>query len=200
MNRVIAMHYELKDVDSGDIIESNFNENPLYFITGFNHVIGELEEGVLNLSANEEKVIRLSENAIGQYDASLVQAYPKEDFVGIELFEGMELTGQSEDGNIARAIVKAIGDDEIMMDFNNPLAGKNLEFNIKIVENRVATDEEINAQRVDSPHSCECGVGGCGSHEKSDHECCGGSGDGCCGGSHHEKDHECCGGGHCGSH
>ncbi|NLK66749.1 MAG: peptidylprolyl isomerase [Campylobacteraceae bacterium] len=204
MNRVIAINYELRDVDSGTILESNMEHNPLYFITGFNHVIKELEEALLDTKANDEKIITLPKNALGEYDAALVQAYPKEDFAGIELFEGMELTGQGEDGSIARAIVMAIGEDEVMMDFNNPLAGKNLEFSVKVTENRLATEEEIAGQRADTPHSCGCGTGGCGSGHShgDDHECCGGSGDGCCGGEHHheEESHGCCGGGHCGSH
>lgn len=195
MNRVIAMNYELKDADTGKVIESFLDKDPLYFITGFNHIFRELEDKVKDLKANEEKIIKISgTDAVGEHNPTLVQAFPKEDFAGIELFDGMELMGQAEDGSMTKAIVVGIGDEEVMMDFNHPFAGKNLEFNVKIVENRLATDEEIAAQRADVPHVCGCRskadshecCGG-GHHHSDEHECCGGKG-------HHNDNHECCGG------
>ena len=138
-----------------------------------------------------------------------MQILPKEQFAGIDLAVGMELFGQAEDGATTRVSVKAIGEQDVTIDFNHPFAGKELEFNIKIVENREATADEILTGQPEGAHSCGCGhnhheghecCGGHGHDHAEDHECCGGHGhvDGheCCAGHDHGKDHECCGGHH----
>ena len=185
-NRVIKMYYELKDANSGDILESNFNANPIAFLSGKNQILQKLEDEVLNLKDGESKIIKISPSeGVGEYDEKAVQTLPKEQFAGIDLQVGMELFGEGEDGSVARVIVKEITDDTVSVDFNHPYAGKELEFNIKIVENREATADEILAGVPEGEHSC-C----CGGH---DH---GGEDSGCCGGGHHhhDDDHECCGG------
>ena len=54
----------------------------------------------------------------------------------------MELFGQNEDGSSVRVIVKEIKDDEVTVDFNHPYAGKDLLFNVEILEVRDATEDE----------------------------------------------------------
>lgn len=186
-NRVITMFYELKDKQNNEILETNFNLEPFKFLTGLGHVLEKLEKEVLNLRANEEKIINISkeEGAI-EYNPDGVRSIPKEEFAGIELKEGMELIGESEDGRSARVIVKEIGDDEVIVDFNHPYAGKDLEFRVKIVENRLASDDEVTSGRVEGEHVCGCHSDDdcCGGHHHDEHECCGG---------HHHDEHECCG-------
>ncbi|MBR4141073.1 MAG: peptidylprolyl isomerase [Campylobacter sp.] len=194
-NRVIKMYYELKDAKNGEILESNFNANPIAFLSGKNQILQKLEDEVLNLGEGESKIIKiLPQDGVGEYDENAVQTLPKEQFAGIDLQIGMELFGEGEDGSVARVIVKEITDESVSVDFNHPYAGKELEFNIKIVENREATEDEILMGTPEGEHSCCCGGGG---HDEG----------GCCGGGHHHDDHECCGGhGHgedggcCGKH
>lgn len=181
-NRVISMFYEIKDVSSKTILETNFEAEPIIFITGFNQVLSKLEDSVLNVKVNEEIKISLSPSeGFGDYKDENIQALPKEQFAGIELQEGMELFGQAEDGTTTRVIVKAIGEDEVMVDFNHPYAGKELEIKALVSENREATENEIAMQRPDTPHSC-----GCKAHKHSDDEQC-------CNGAHHEHGGHCCG-------
>jgi len=195
-NRVITMFYELKDADTGEILEGNIGEEAVKFITGFGQIVEKLEEAVLEMKDGEERTVRVSAaEGVGEYDATAVQSVPKEQFAGIELVEGMELFGEGEDGHTVRVTVKAIGESEVMVDFNHPYAGKTLEFAVKVAENRPATADEIAMGRPEGVHVCECGH----DHGHGDHECCGGHG-------HHHGDHECCGGhGHgdhecCGGH
>lgn len=192
-NQVITMFYELKDANTGEILESNMTNNGISFITGHGHIIQKLEDELLNLKAGDKTSLTLkAAEACGEYDATAVQSIPKEQFAGIELREGMELFGQGEDGSSVRVIVKAIGEDEVMVDFNHPYAGKDLLFNVEILEIREATDDEKASGMVGGAHSCACGSGGCQSHDHHhDH------GGGCCGGGHHHDDEdECCGGEH----
>lgn len=209
-NRVIKMHYELKDGKTGEILESNLNSDPIAFLSGKDQIIQKLEDEILNLQAGESKTVLISpSDGVGEYKEDAVQILPKEQFAGIDLVVGMELFGQAEDGATTRVSVKAIGEQDVTIDFNHPFAGKELEFNIKIVENREATADEILSGQPEGAHSCGCGhnhqeghecCGGHGHDHAEDHECCGGHGhvDGheCCGGHDHGKDHECCGGHH----
>ncbi|WP_298833099.1 FKBP-type peptidyl-prolyl cis-trans isomerase [uncultured Campylobacter sp.] len=209
-NRVIKMHYELKDGKTGEILESNLNSDPIAFLSGKDQIIQKLEDEILNLQAGESKTVLISpSDGVGEYKQDAVQILPKEQFAGIDLVVGMELFGQAEDGATTRVSVKAIGEQDVTIDFNHPFAGKELEFNVKIVENREATADEILTGQPEGAHSCGCGhnhheghecCGGHGHDHAEDHECCGGHGhaDGheCCGGHDHGKDHECCGGHH----
>ena len=209
-NRVIKMHYELKDGKTGEILESNLNSDPIAFLSGKDQIIQKLEDEILNLQAGESKTVLISpSDGVGEYKQDAVQILPKEQFAGIDLVVGMELFGQAEDGATTRVSVKAIGEQDVTIDFNHPFAGKELEFNVKIIENREATADEILTGQPEGAHSCGCGhnhheghecCGGHGHDRAEDHECCGGHGhaDGheCCGDHDHGKDHECCGGHH----
>ena len=197
-NRVIKMHYELKDGKTGKILESNLNSDPIAFLSGKDQIIQKLEDEILNLQAGESKTVRISpSDGVGEYREDAVQILPKEQFAGIDLVVGMELFGQAEDGATTRVSVKAIGEQDVTIDFNHPFAGKELEFNVKIVENREATADEILTGQPEGAHSCACGH-----NHHEDHECCGGHGHDhaedheCCGGHGHADGHECCGGHH----
>ena len=163
-NRVIKMYYELKDAKSGEILESNFNSDPIAFLSGKDQIIQKLEDEVLSLNEGESKTVRISpSDGVGEYRQDAVQVLPKEQFAGIDLAVGMELFGQAEDGATTRVSVKAIGEQDVTIDFNHPYAGKELEFNVKIVENREATADEILTGRPEGAHSCGCG---CGEHDE----------------------------------
>lgn len=191
-NSVVSMHYELKDAKTNEVLDSNINGNPLSFIMGKGQIIPGLETQISELQEGAQKQIEVSsKEAYGEYDQSALQKLPKEQFAGIELAPGMTLYGQGEKGETVQVTVKEFTEDEVTVDFNHPLAGKNLLFDINITEVRDATDEELQMGVVGAAHSC-CGGGSCGeehSHKK-DTECCG-SGQGH--NSSHGGDGSCCG-------
>ena len=126
-NRVIKMHYELKDGKTGEILESNLNSDPIAFLSGKDQIIQKLEDEILNLQAGESKTVLISpSDGVGEYKQDAVQILPKEQFAGIDLVVGMELFGQAEDGATTRVSVKAIGEQDVTIDFNHPFAGKEL--------------------------------------------------------------------------
>ncbi|CUU79157.1 peptidylprolyl isomerase [Campylobacter hyointestinalis subsp. hyointestinalis] len=189
MSKVIKMFYELKDAKTGELLESNIDGQEIAFVSGKNQVLESLEAGVINLKSGESTIISIpAAQGVGEYDEAALQVLPKEQFAGIELNEGMELFGEGEDGSSVRVIVKAIGENEVTVDFNHPYAGKDLEFNVKVTENRDADADEELTGVVAMPHVCGCG--GHGHHHEH-------GGEGCCGGHGHNEDHEdgeCCGG------
>jgi len=206
-NQVVSIHYELRNVDNGEILDSNINAAPLSFIVGKGQIIPGLEEKIKELKAGENADIKVAAaDAYGIYDDNAVQTLPKEQFAGLELQVGMTLYGQGEHGETVQVMVKNFNDETVEIDFNHPLAGKDLLFAISILEVREATADEILNGYVGGGHGgCGCGSGGCGSHEHDEeHECCGGHDHGhdhehgeggCCGGESHSH-----GGGCCGSH
>ena len=187
-DQVITMFYELKDANTGEILESNMQEGgQISFITGHGHIIEKLEEEVSKLKSGDKVTINIkAAEGCGEYNKDAIQSLPKEQFAGIDLHEGMELFGQNEDGSSVRVIVKEIKDDEVTVDFNHPYAGKDLLFNVEILEVRDATEDEKATGMVAGAHTC-----GCGGHDHDhEHECCGGHGHGeggcgCGGHGHH---------------
>ena len=192
-DQVITMFYELKDANTGEILESNMQEGgQISFITGHGHIIEKLEEEVSKLKSGERATISVkAAEGCGEYNNEAIQSLPKEQFAGIDLHEGMELFGQNEDGSSVRVIVKEIKDDEVTVDFNHPYAGKDLLFNVEVLEVRDATEDEKATGMVAGAHTC-----GCGGHDhEHEHECCGGHGHGH-GHGHEEGGCGCGGHGH----
>ncbi|WP_041956719.1 FKBP-type peptidyl-prolyl cis-trans isomerase [Sulfurospirillum arsenophilum] len=204
-NQVVSIHYELRNVDNGEILDSNINAAPLSFIVGKGQIIPGLEAKIKELKAGENADIKvMAADAYGIYDDNAVQTLPKEQFAGLELQVGMTLYGQGEHGETVQVIVKSFNDETVEIDFNHPLAGKDLLFAISILEVREATADEILNGYVGGGHGgCGCGSGGsCHTTDDDEHECCGGHDHdhehgegGCCGGESHSH-----GGGCCGSH
>lgn len=192
-NQVVSIRYELKDVDSGEILDSNLHAAPLSFIVGKGHIIPGLEEQLKGLGEGDKKEIKVAaKDAYGEYDESAVQTLPKEQFAGLELSVGMTLYGQGEHGQTVQVIVKHFDDENVDIDFNHPLAGKELLFDVEVTEVRDATADEILSGYVGgmgSSGGCGCGSGGSCHTTYDDDD------DGCCGGEHHAN-----GGGCCGSH
>ena len=205
-NQVVSIHYELRNVDNGEILDSNINAAPLSFIVGKGQIVPGLEEKIKELKAGDNANIKVAAaDAYGIYDENAVQTLPKEQFAGLELQVGMTLYGQGEEAETVQVVVKSFNDEIVEIDFNHPLAGQDLLFAINVVEVRDATTDEILNGYVGGEHSggCGCGTGGsCHTTDGEEDECCGGHGDdhshgegGCCGGESHSH-----GGGCCGSH
>ncbi len=186
-NQVVSIQYELKDVNSGEILDSNIDAAPLSFIVGKGQIIPGLESEIMKLTLNDSEEVRVSaKDAYGEYDEKAVQTLPKEQFAGLELKEGMTLYGQGEDGGTVQVTVKSFDDENVNVDFNHPLAGKDLLFALSVTEVRDATAQELIQGYVGAPEGggCGCGTGdSCHTTEDSHSDaCCSDEGNGgCCG-------------------
>ena len=164
-NSVVSFNYEVKDAKTGEIVDSNMGQAPLSFITGKQQIILGLENQMKGMSAGDNADILVSASeAYGEYNPEAVQTMPREQFAGIELQEGMTLYGQSEDGQTVQVTVKSFNDNEVVIDFNHPLAGKDLLFTVNVAEVREPTvNESLSGQIEQSGDGCGCGTG-CGCH------------------------------------
>jgi len=130
-NQVVAMNYELKV--GGETVDSNIDKEPLEFTFGSGQIIPGLESRIADMNEKDTKDITVpSVEAYGEYNPEAKQLVPKEQFGDLELQVGMPLQGQGQDGNPIQVVVTNILDNEVEVDFNHPLAGKDLDFSITI--------------------------------------------------------------------
>ncbi|RXJ90708.1 peptidylprolyl isomerase [Arcobacter sp. CECT 8983] len=131
-NQVVAMMYELK-VD-GEVVDSNIGKDPLEFTYGTGQIIPGLESRIVELNEGDSKDITVpAAEAYGEYNEEAKQVLPKEQFGDLELQVGMPLQGQGENGQPIQVIVSDIKEDgSVEVDFNHPLAGKELNFSVTI--------------------------------------------------------------------
>lgn len=168
-NQVVSIEYEVRDGDT--IVDSNVGGAPLVFMFGRGQIIPGLESGLQNMSMGEKAdVLVKPAEAYGEYNEEAQQEVPKEQFAGIELVQGMTLYGQGEDGGTVQVIVKEIKDESVIVDFNHPLAGKDLMFSVTLNSVRDASADEIASgvpaeNKTDDSGCCGTGGGsGCGCH------------------------------------
>ncbi|BCD60065.1 MULTISPECIES: peptidylprolyl isomerase [unclassified Nitratiruptor] len=161
-NKVVGIEYTVKDAKTGEVIDSNVGHKPLRFITGKGQIIPGLESKIkeMNVGENADVLVK-AEEAYGQKDENAVQTLPREQFQGIDLQEGMTLYGQGENGETVQVTVQSFNDNEVTIDFNHPLAGKDLMFTVAIKEVREATPEEVMTGQVQEDEHCGSGSCGC---------------------------------------
>jgi FKBP-type peptidyl-prolyl cis-trans isomerase SlyD len=163
MAKVIGIEYTVKN-SKGEVVDSNVGQAPLEFITDKGQIIPGLEKEVKEMNVGESKVVEVkAEEAYGERNEEWVETLPKEQFEGIELQKGMTLYGQSPDGQVVAVTVKDFDDKNVTIDYNHPLAGEDLTFEVKVVSSRDATLEELSSGQVGGNHACDCGSG-CGCH------------------------------------
>ena len=163
--QIVSIEYQVKDGDK--VIDSNVGQEPLVFMYGKGQIIPGLEAGIKDMNVGEKAdVLVKAADAYGEYNPEATQDVPKEQFAGIDLQEGMTLYGQGEGGQTVQVTVKEIKDDSVVVDFNHPLAGKDLMFTVTLNNVREATPEEaatgIPAENQ-KDECCSTG-GGCGCH------------------------------------
>ncbi|MCD6172834.1 MAG: peptidylprolyl isomerase [Sulfurimonas sp.] len=161
-NQIVSIEYEVKDGDT--VVDSNVGGAPLVFMFGKGQIIPGLENGIVDMAIGEKADVLVEPaDAYGELNPEAQQEVPKDQFAGIDLEIGMTLYGQGEDGGTVQVIVKEIGEENIIIDFNHPLAGKTLMFSVTVNNVRDASAEEvmtgIPAENQQESDGC-CGTGG----------------------------------------
>ena len=164
-NQIVSIEYEVRD--GSTVVDSNVGGDPLVFMFGKGQIIPGLESGIIDMAIGEKGDIHVKpEDAYGEYNADATQEVPADQFAGIDLELGMTLYGQAEDGGTTQVTVKEIGAETITIDFNHPLAGKELMFSVTVNNVRDASAEEAmtGVPSENKPAEGEsCGTG-CGCH------------------------------------
>lgn len=132
INQTVKILFEVK-VD-GIVVDGSRSNKPFEFSFGVGQVIAGLEKRIINMKAGEAADILVpAAEAYGEYDPQGIQTLPIEQFAEIKnLAIGLQIQGEDAEGQPIQFIIKEIGETEVTVDFNHPLAGKDLEYKVKI--------------------------------------------------------------------
>jgi FKBP-type peptidyl-prolyl cis-trans isomerase SlyD len=148
---VVTIDYTLKDAN-GNILDSSSDGNFAY-LHGSHNIIPGLESALTGRSAGDEVDVTVTPaEGYGERNDSMVQAVPRDMFDSEQEIEvGMQFHAQSPEGDMVVVTVTDVDKDDITVDGNHPLAGKHLNFGVKVVDVREATAEEIDHGHVHGP-------------------------------------------------
>lgn len=151
-NKVVTLHYEVADGESGEVIDSSAGSQPLTYLHGAQNIIPGLEQALEGKTVGDALEVTIeAADAYGERSDDRVQRVPHEAFAEIEKVEpGMTVTAQTESGPI-NLVVTEVDDDAVTVDANHPLAGKALTFNVTVEAVREASDEEVEHGHVHGP-------------------------------------------------
>ncbi len=149
---VVSMAYVLT-VDGEEVSRAGADD-PLEYLHGAENIVPGLEEALEGKRVGEKlRVTVPPENAYGEYDEDDVDEFDLEEIPGAKNLEpGMVVEVEDEDGYIYVGTVQEVGDDTVLVDFNPPLAGKTLTFDVEVLGLREANEDELEHGH---PHSLD---------------------------------------------
>ena len=129
----VTLHFALV-LEDGDVIDSNFETAPATFTVGDGNLLPGFESTLIGLENGDEREFTIPpEEAFGQHNPQNVQRVDRSNFDQQELEVGAMFSFQNGDGELPGVIIE-FEDEEILVDFNHPLAGKNIIFQVKIID------------------------------------------------------------------
>ena len=181
-SKYISVNYQLFSIDadgSRHLEEQTQQGKPFIFISGFGFSLDGFEERIVSLQPGEKFDFTLpASEAFGEYDDEGVHKMKREVFTINDhfdhenIFAGAVITLMDEDDHRFMARVVKVEEDGVTIDTNHPLAGRTLQFIGVVLENRDATNQEIEHMLNHLGHECggcdDCE--GCG-HDEHEHGC-----------------------------
>ena len=132
---IVKVHYTgtLKD---GTIFDSSVEREPLEFTIGEGRLLKDFEEAIVGMAVGEKKTVDIdAENAYGEYQDDLQMAVKRSQLPeDMEPQIGMQLQTTLQEGHVVILVVKEVHDEEVVLDANHPLAGKDLTFELELLE------------------------------------------------------------------
>ena len=145
---VVSMEYSLH-VD-GEQLDTSDGQGPLQFLVGYGNIISGLESEMMGMKIGDsKKVVVQPEDGYGEFDEEAFMDVPHDQFpkeMPVEV--DAELTVRDDEGHARYARVESIEGDTVRLDFNHPLAGAELHFDVKVVALREPSEEELEHGHV----------------------------------------------------
>ena len=134
-NCKVELHFSLKLADTGELVDSTFEEKPAELVIGDGNLPAAFEAVIHGMRAGERKIERIEpKDGFGQHNPSNVQRIPKDQFdSSVEISEGLVVSFQDKAKSELPGVVSTIDDTMVTVDFNHPLAGRDLEFEVEIL-------------------------------------------------------------------
>lgn len=131
----VTFHFSLS-LDDGEIIDSTFDKSPATLTVGDGSLLPGYEACLLGLKAGEKTSFLVGpDKGFGQHNPDNVQHFKRKDFeADIELAEGMIISFADASGAEVPGVVKSYDDKDVEVDFNHPLAGRDVTFRVEIID------------------------------------------------------------------
>ncbi|WP_372796545.1 FKBP-type peptidyl-prolyl cis-trans isomerase [Litorivivens sp.] len=131
----ITLHFELA-MEDGAVVDSTFERTPATFTYGDGSLLPGVEKKLLGMCAGEKKDFVLNpEDAFGQPNPANIQHFKRDQFgADMELAEGVVISFADAQRAELPGVVQSISDDEVVVNFNHPLAGRTLRFTAEILK------------------------------------------------------------------
>ncbi|MBE8716475.1 FKBP-type peptidyl-prolyl cis-trans isomerase [Cellvibrio polysaccharolyticus] len=130
----VTLHFSLK-LENGDVIDSNFEKDPATFTVGDGNLLAGFEKALFGLQEGARQTFIIKpEDGFGQPNPNNVQEIPRAQFgADIELTEGLMLSFADAQKAELAGVVKGFNEDVVFIDFNHPLAGREIIFDVAIL-------------------------------------------------------------------
>lgn len=150
-NVVAQIDYTLKN-DEGQVLDTSEGRGPLSYLHGAGNIVPGLEKALEGKTVGDELSVRIEcEEAYGPRHEELVQSVPRAQLPPEPVPEvGMQFQGENEQGMLIMTVVN-VGEEEVTLDANHPLAGVTLNFAVEVVEVREPSEEELKHGHVHGP-------------------------------------------------
>lgn len=134
---LISFEFTLR-LENGQVIDSNVGKEPMSFQSGTGDMLPALEEALIPLQVGETKTVTLPpEKAYGPISDEAFREFPLESIPEEARQVGRKVMSRAPDGTESMVDVVEIRDDKVVLDFNHPLAGQTLCFDVKIIANEL---------------------------------------------------------------
>ncbi|HSK28953.1 MAG TPA: peptidylprolyl isomerase [Candidatus Limnocylindria bacterium] len=135
---IVSIEYTLTD-NAGAVLDSNVGKEPLTYIQGAGQIVSGLEKELLGLKTGDQKKVKVKpEEGYGLPSKEAFQEYQREKIPEEAQKAGATLMAQGQDGRAIPMRVHEVKEKTVVVDFNHPLAGKTLNFDVKITDIRAA--------------------------------------------------------------
>lgn len=131
--RTVSIEYTLK-LDDGTVADTNVGGDPLVYTQGSGQILPALEKNLEGMTTEDTRSVHLSAaEGYGEVNEELYREVPPEQIPEEARETGQVLYGQGPDGQPFQVRVHEVREQTIVLDFNHPLAGQALNFDIRIV-------------------------------------------------------------------
>ncbi len=133
-NSLVTIYYRL-GLTNGDVLEDNFDDEPMTVQLGCEEMAEGLELALIGLREGQEETIDIGPDlAFGYIDETLFRSIPRIEFdPELELEPGLIIEFATEEGKTLPGTILDFNDDEVRVDLNHPLAGQTVRYTVKIV-------------------------------------------------------------------
>jgi FKBP-type peptidyl-prolyl cis-trans isomerase 2 len=135
MSDTVVLHYTGSFTD-GEIFDSSLDREPFEFTIGQGMVISGLEKGIVGMNEGELRTLNIpAEEAYGLRREDLLAIIGRSQMpANIDLKIGIVLQARAPDGGVTSVMVRDVNDENVTLDFNHPLAGKELIFEVNLIK------------------------------------------------------------------